>query len=226
MFNLTGDKNLNTENELGYNIYLHEKGQLWQSTRMIQGQSKPIFLPAGRELEGSFSMTEKTSINKDSEPCNNDPSYSFSSCITRHIARLTGCTLDWFNSSIGTEFLPCTTKDHLLAFNENQIRFLTASWRELSTESGCYAKCTVNQFHFTKTKEEVANWKRDWTSAFYLTAEDTSVKKEEEFWVFDLSDSINGIGGAMGLFLGWSLLFLFQKCASTARNLFRNSFAS
>ena len=34
------------------------------------------------------------------------------------------------------------------------------------------------------------------------------VKIEEEFFLFDLSDTVNGIGGAMGLFLGWSVLDL------------------
>ena len=34
------------------------------------------------------------------------------------------------------------------------------------------------------------------------------VKIEEEFFIFDMSDTVNGIGGAMGLFLGWSVLDL------------------
>ena len=31
---------------------------------------------------------------------------------------------------------------------------------------------------------------------------------QEEQLVFDSEDLINGIGGALGLFLGWSLLYL------------------
>ena len=31
---------------------------------------------------------------------------------------------------------------------------------------------------------------------------------EEEILVFDGDDLINGIGGALGLFLGWSILYL------------------
>ena len=65
-------------------------------------------------------------------------------------------------------------------------------------------------------------WKQNWSSAFYITAENTLVKKEEEFWVFDKSDAINGIGGAMGPFLGWSILSMFQKCASTSAKLFHD----
>ena len=39
-------------------------------------------------------------------------------------------------------------------------------------------------------------------------AEKTSVERQEELLVFDFEDLINGIGGALGLFLGWSILQL------------------
>ena len=56
--------------------------------------------------------------------------------------------------------------------------------------------------------EETINWAPDFSSAFFLTAEKTSVEGQEELLVFDFEDLINGIGGALGLFLGWSLLYL------------------
>ena len=40
------------------------------------------------------------------------------------------------------------------------------------------------------------------------------VIKEEELWAFDFDDTLNGIGGAMGLFLGWSLLNILSSCSS------------
>ena len=39
-------------------------------------------------------------------------------------------------------------------------------------------------------------------------AEKTSVEGQEELLLFDFEDLINGIGGALGLFLGWSILQL------------------
>ena len=48
----------------------------------------------------------------------------------------------------------------------------------------------------------------DHSSAFFLIAEKTSVEGQEELMVFDFEDLINGIGGALGLFLGWSILYL------------------
>ena len=37
-------------------------------------------------------------------------------------------------------------------------------------------------------------------------AEKTSVEGQEEIFLFAFEDLVNGIGGALGLFLGWSIL--------------------
>ena len=39
-------------------------------------------------------------------------------------------------------------------------------------------------------------------------AEKTSVEGQEELLVFDFEDLVNGLGGALGLFLGWSILYI------------------
>ena len=38
------------------------------------------------------------------------------------------------------------------------------------------------------------------------------VKTEEELLAFGFEDLVNGLGGALGLFLGWSLLQIFNQC--------------
>jgi hypothetical protein len=178
------------------------------------GQCKQIFIPTDVEMEGSFKITEKTSINKESEPCNTDPVYKFTTCISNYIFKLTGCTLDW------PKFSNCSTRTKLIQYQDQMRRLLESSWKNLTMESCCYSSCRIKQFEFIKQKEELATWKRDWSSAFYLQAETTFVKQDIEFWVFDMSDCINGIGGALGLFLGWSLLCLLQNCAFGMQNMF------
>jgi len=41
------------------------------------------------------------------------------------------------------------------------------------------------------------------------------VKTEEELLAFDFEDLVNGLGGALGLFLGWSLLYMFNQFVHT-----------
>ena len=63
--------------------------------------------------------------------------------------------------------------------------------------------------HFAlQLREETITGAADFSSSFFLVAEKTSVEGQEELLVFDFEDLINGIGGALGLFLGWSILYL------------------
>ena len=41
------------------------------------------------------------------------------------------------------------------------------------------------------------------------------MKTEEELLAFDFEDLVNGLGGALGLFLGWSLLYMFNQFLHT-----------
>ena len=45
-----------------------------------------------------------------------------------------------------------------------------------------------------------------------MSAEKTLVKTELELLAFDFEDLVNGLGGALGLFLGWSILHILIQC--------------
>ena len=62
-----------------------------------------------------------------------------------------------------------------------------------------------------QTSEEAIYWKASHSSSFFLSAEKTRIKSEEELLAFDFEDLVNGLGGALGLFLGWSLLYISNQ---------------
>ena len=66
-------------------------------------------------------------------------------------------------------------------------------------------------FLSAQLREETITWDVHYSSAFFLIAEKTSVEGQEELLVFDFEDLLNGIGGALGLFLGWSLLYEYEN---------------
>ena len=84
------------------------------------------------------------------------------------------------------------------------------SQKELVEKTNCVPKCLTRHFEFKKTSEKTVSWKRKWSSAFYLYLEDTSIEREEEFWVFDMNALINGIGEVLGIFIGWSFLDIIE----------------
>ena len=140
---------------LGYDIYLHEKGQFWPSLEMGRlGQTKALFLEPHTEQECSFLVTEKTSLDKPYAPCSSDPSYSFTSCMFSFLARSVGCHLNWFHSHMENSVRKCRKKEDILAYDAKLNWVAAASWTELSNVSGCHASCTVRQFDFTECKKE------------------------------------------------------------------------
>ena len=72
----------------------------------------------------------------------------------------------------------------------------------------------------------MVTWNHNWSSAFHLELETSEVRQEQEFLVFDLFDTLNGIGGAMGLFLGWSVFYLVGQLANGVKNIWRSSMNS
>ena len=56
-----------------------------------------------------------------------------------------------------------------------------------------------------KSREE-ANWGRNWSASFYLDVKTSSFTRQDEFYAYDIWDLTSGLGGLMGLFIGWSFL--------------------
>ena len=199
---------------MGYDVYLHEKDQFWPGLETDQvGNAKPILLLDGEELKRSFVLNEKSNLNKPTTPCVSDPNYSYRKCMFAYIATMSGCHLDWV-SPLNKKYTPCISREQLLAYNEHLMFSLNTPLAKLAGESGCFAKCKSKEFIFMQKSKEKLTWKHHWSSSFFLEAERTRVKNEEELLTFDYTDTLNGIGGAMGLFLGWSLLNILSSCSS------------
>ena len=206
----------------GYKIYIHEKGQFWPGLETEQiGMDEPLFLKIKKELTASFLVTEKINLNLESSPCVEDQSYSFNECIFTYIATGAGCLLDWVPSDPAPRFSGCVTKKQILLYNEKLKSAINLPWAKLVEESGCHPKCLVKSYILTKTSEEDITWRHDWSSSFFINAEKTLIRTDEELLAFDLPDMINGIGGALGLYLGWSLLYMVAECVSRAAGVRR-----
>ena len=71
-----------TQNYRDYDIFIHERGQFWPRSDMFSlGQSEPVALLAGRELEIVFEVKEVTHLNREHRRCMEDEDYSFTKCL-------------------------------------------------------------------------------------------------------------------------------------------------
>ena len=96
-----------------------------------------------------------------------------------------------------SSFPNCSSWKEINAYDSLQAENKALSWFEITKGTGCQTSCMVKSFQFAECKMKKVTWIHNWSSAFYLAAKTTEVMKTEEFLIFDLSDTISGIGGTI-----------------------------
>ena len=119
-----------------------------------------------------------------------------------------------------SSFPNCSSWKEINAYDSLQAENKALSWFEITKGTGCQTSCMVKSFKFAECKMKKVTWIHNWSSAFYLAAKTTEVMKTEEFLIFDLSDTISGIGGSLGLFLGWSVLYMIKNITAGMKRVF------
>ena len=82
--------------------------------------------------------------------------------------------------------------------------------------------CTyiIRTYEIVEKSREEATWGRSWSASFYLDVKTSSFTRQvtrsqgdmlhalcqDEFYAYDIWDLTSGLGGLMGLFIGWSFL--------------------
>ena len=117
-------------------------------------------------------------------------------------------------------FRNCSSWKEINNYDSLQAEIAAISWFEITKTTGCQTSCPVKAFQFAECKMKKVTWRHDWSSAFYLAVKTTEVMKTEEFLIFDLSDTISGIGGSLGLFLGWSVLYMIKNITAGMKRVF------
>ena len=208
----------------GYKVFLHERDQFWPGGDMVRlGQAKAIYVNIRSLTVGEFSVVQRKILNTPAKPCQERDELSFTRCLMEFVARRVGCHLDWLGTFAFPQYPPCQTLEQLKEYSNVLENIKELPWPKLTKETGCIGKCVYKEYHFNKVngytetessqheyqlREETITWDLNYSSAFLLTAEKTAVEGQEELLVFETEDLINGIGGALGLFLGWSILYL------------------
>ena len=79
----------------------------------------------------------------------------------------------------------------------------------LIKRTGCRPKCNIINYSIeTKRRNEALD--NNWTSQVFIQPKSSIQQYQEEYLTYDTNDLISSIGGYLGLFLGWSLLTLFE----------------
>ena len=204
---MLGNKNIYQEGLIGFDIYIHEKGQFWIRPGLEKiGQPEKIRVGLDQELEVGFTQLQKSNLNLEERKCNKDIRYNITDCIKTYLKRRTNCDIDWFTAG---NYNKCSAES-LKEYVKMLIKYKTMPFIKLSEESGCYQKCKIIEYKYEIKRKEAIDWDTNYTSSFYLETSSSSFETSEEYFSYDEGDFVGDVGGSLGLFLGWSLLSLFE----------------
>ena len=159
-------------------------------------------------------------MDKKKNPCNEDPNYNFLKCIWKSLTNDVGCQLPypWDFESLG-ETPYCSTMDEM---NELQAIVFNISYdcdlESIIEKTLCIAPCTYKEYKLVIEPSNQKYWYKLLTVAFT----DNKLLIEEEIESYSLVSLVSDIGGALGLFLGFSFVMVWDAAEKLLRKIVVN----
>ena len=199
------------------NLSLHfsdDCPQSFSDEKMFFLSSNPSIVPGFRiKLGNSESATniflrivEHVKRNTAQRPCEENPGYSFTVCLQEAVQTLIGCSLPW---TTGRKLGICTSLEQFDAFEKIYHSMNDENPRNLGSKFGCKIPCKYREYILDeKTEYRFNDNKGEQTVWITLSTPEVVIKQEKQ--IYEATSLVGDIGGSLGLFLGFSLLMVWD----------------
>ena len=119
----------------------------------------------------------------------------------------TKCNLEFF--TMKKDITTFCKKNEFDSYFEMLTKLKQDPLQEVQKRSGCHPKCKTMHY-FYDVEKSVMTWNSNYSSQAFIEPMSNVVEVSSEYCEFDLNDLISSVGGNLGLFLGWSLLSIFE----------------
>ena len=206
------------DNSFDYHIWLHDVN-FFIVNQNPYGLPSKLWIISGNALtnEDGFyheiTLTKHKKLNLVQRPCEEDPRYSFAACSKEKLSEKVGCRLPWDRQSKQDRVI-CTTEQEFGQFEQIYRKLFNAEYDETVEMTGCLQPCYYNEYKFAfpsprvlpKTDQEFANRSR---LSFWAASSKTHI--DEEVLLYPFTSLLAEFGGALGLFLGFSFMAIWQE---------------
>ena len=146
-------------------------------------------------------------LNKPDHPCESSESYSFTACIKNSLSRRIGCRLPWDEWT--SKIIPvCGNVDQLLQYDKVYEDIDTWGPESISEFSGCHPPCNYTEYILASAPYGV-NQQPGVKTLF----SSSKVLKRTEQIIYPMESFVSEFGGALGLFLGFSFMMVWDAMA-------------
>ena len=144
-------------------------------------------------------------MDKPEQPCEPSESYSFTACIKNSISKKIGCRLEW-DSWSSSDIQLCTTVEQLKSFDKEYSNHWNLQRQSVIENTGCLIPCS-----YTEYKLATESMKFDHgTQKLNIRFSSPNVLKRTEQLLYPLESFVSEFGGALGLFLGFSCMMIWN----------------
>ena len=200
---------------MNYAIFVHDSEFFFYSSnaKAIPGFRKILDIKdeVGLILIPNVEVIQFNKLPRNASPCEEDPNYSLKICIKKAVINYVGCRLPW--AEVDQNIANCTTFEQFLKHEKFYQEIAMKEQKAVLDMTGCKVPCKYRDFKEVDTPIK----KRITVSEFGISIVSTDITVKTEELLYPLSSFVSEFGGALGLFLGFSFImvwdvaiFLFQ----------------
>ena len=155
------------------------------------------------------SVVKHFNLNTKTNPCTDDPNYSFNLCVQRSINRKVGCQFNWYRKN-KENVTTCSNLEQLKWLTTNYSRIVDNNLKETIDQTGCMKPCQYNEY----VVDGIESFPGDRRIFMKFSNQDVVIKKELKS--YSLLSLLSDLGGSLGLFLGFSFLMVWESAWTIA----------
>ena len=203
---------LHFNENLIYNVYFHDPNffLLTNNLKVIPQSKVRKEKEFGRKRQFDIYplvVTEHRNINRPKAPCEEKTDYNFMSCITEKLVADVGCRYPWdmkMDNQRGTPI--CQTIEKMSALEEKFTEIGVIEQKYVIAKTGCLVPCRYRKYKiYSELYKSLYNG-----FGVGVTYPSTDIKLEEEEYIYPELSFISELGGALGMFLGFSFLMFWD----------------